>query len=131
MADCTVYYNPACSKCRALLALLEERGIAARLVDYLQTPPTIAELERLVGLLGIEAANLLRRDAPEYSALPFGDREPGASEIVAALHRFPQLMQRPVVVRGDHALIARPPERALELWSDVPVKDVRVSDNHG
>ena len=131
MADCTVYYNPACSKCRALLTLLDERGIAPRLIDYLQTPPTIAELQRLVGQLDAEATHLLRRDAPDYAALPFGDRAPDADEIIAALQRFPQLMQRPVVVCGDKALIARPPERVLELWPDVPVKDVRVSDNHG
>lgn len=118
MADCTVYYNPACSKCRALLALLDERGIAARLVDYLHAPPTLAELRRLVDLLGVDAAQLLRRDMPEYAALEFGEREPDASEIVSAVHRFPQLLQRPVIICGDQALIARPPERALDLFRD-------------
>lgn len=118
MADCTVYYNPACSKCRALLALLDARGIAPRLVDYLQTPPTVAELRRLVDMFGGEAAQLLRRDAPEYAALEFGESEPDASEIVAALHRFPALLQRPVIVRRGQALIARPPERALDLFRD-------------
>lgn len=118
MADCTVYYNPACSKCRALLVLLDERGIAPKLVDYLQTPPTVAELHKLVGLLGVEAAQLLRRDTPDYAALELGEREPDARDIVAALHRFPPLLQRPVIVRGDRALIARPPERALDLFRD-------------
>lgn len=118
MADCTVYYNPACSKCHALLALLDERGIAPRLVDYLQSPPTVAELRRLVDLLGVDAAQLLRRDAPEHAALELGEREPDAGDIVAALHRFPRLLQRPVIVRGDQALIARPPERALNLFRD-------------
>lgn len=118
MADCTVYYNPACSKCRALLALLDERGIAARLVDYLHTPPPLVELRRLVDLLDVDAAQLLRRDMPEYAALGFDEREPDAGEIASALHRFPQLLQRPVIVRGDQALIARPPERALDLFRD-------------
>lgn len=118
MADCTVYYNPACSKCRALLALLDARGIAPRLVDYLQTPPTVAELRRLVDLFGGDAAQLLRSDMPAYTALEFGKNEPGADEIVAALHRFPALLQRPVIVRGDQALIARPPESALDLFRD-------------
>jgi arsenate reductase len=116
MTDCTVYYNPACSKCRALLALLQERGITARLVDYLQTPPPAAEFAGLVRLLGDAAAQLLRHDAAEYAELGWGEREPATDDIVAALQRFPQLLQRPVVVRGDRALIARPPERALDLF---------------
>lgn len=116
MADCIVYYNPACSKCRALLALLAERGVSPRLVDYLQSPPTAAELRRLVELLGADAGQLLRRDAPEYAQLDLGDREPDPHDIVAALQRFPQLLQRPVVVCGERALIARPPERALALF---------------
>lgn len=116
MTDCTVYYNPACSKCRALLALLQERGITARLVDYLQTPPPAAQFAELVDLLGDAAAQLLRRDSAEYVELGWGEREPAAADIVAALQRFPQLLQRPVVVRGDRALIARPPERALDLF---------------
>lgn len=115
MSDFTVYYNPDCSKCRALLALLDERAVAARLVDYRRNPPSADELTRLVGLLGAEAGALLRRDDPAFAALEFGEREPGAAGIVAALQRFPQLMQRPVVVRGNRALIARPPERALAL----------------
>ncbi len=118
MPDCTVYYNPSCSKCRALLALLDERGIAPQLIDCLQTPPTDAELRRLVDLLGVEAVQLLRRESPDYAALEFGNSQPDAGGIVAALHRFPQLLQRPVVVRGDRALVARPPERALDLFRD-------------
>jgi arsenate reductase len=116
MTDCTVYYNPACSKCRALLALLQERGIAARLIDYRQTPPSAQELTELTALLGDTAAQLLRRDEPEYAELGWGEREPTAADVVTALLRFPQLMQRPVVVHGTRALIARPPERALDLF---------------
>lgn len=116
MTDCTVYYNPACSKCRALLALLQERGIAARLVDYRQTPPSAQELTELVDRLGDAAPQLLRRDEPQFAELDWGEREPAAADVVAALLRFPQLMQRPVVVHGPRALIARPPERALDLF---------------
>jgi arsenate reductase len=112
---CTVYYNPDCSKCRALLALLDERAVAARLVDYRRNPPPAEELARLVASLGDEAPALLRRDDPAFASLDLGGREPDAIEIVAALQRFPQLMQRPVVACGGRALIARPPERALEL----------------
>ncbi|HSX60986.1 MAG TPA: ArsC/Spx/MgsR family protein [Tahibacter sp.] len=116
MTDCTVYYNPDCSKCRALLALLEERAVDARLVDYRRTPPSAADLANLVALLGAQAGDLLRRDDPAYATLGIESRVPDAGDIVGALVRHPQLMQRPVVVRGARALIARPPERALELF---------------
>lgn len=76
MTDCTVYHNPACSKCRTLLALLQERGIAARLVDYRQTPPSAQELTELVGLLGDAAPQLLRRDEPEFAELGWANANP-------------------------------------------------------
>lgn len=111
----TVYHNPACSKSRALLALLDERGIAPRLVDYLLTPPPADELARLVALLGDEARDLLRRDDPLYATLAFARREPDTAQIVSALQQHPALMQRPVFAYGERAVIARPPERALAL----------------
>jgi arsenate reductase (glutaredoxin) len=115
MTACTVYYNPECSKSRALLALLDEHAVTARLVDYRRNPPPAEELARLITLLGDEASDLLRRDDPAFAALGLGERSPDAADIVAALQQHPQLMQRPVVVCGDRALIARPPERALAL----------------
>ena len=115
MSDCTVYYNPRCSKCRALLDLLAARGLQPQLVDYLQQPPDAATLRHLLQRLGNEAGALLRRDEAELAAL--GLRADLAGEgLVDALLRHPQLMQRPVVVCGERALIARPPERALELF---------------
>ena len=116
MTDCTVYYNPACSKCRDLLVLLQERGIAARLVDYLRTPPSAQELADLVRRFGDAAPQLLRRDDPDYAGSGWGGREPAAADVADALQRFPQLLQRPVVVRGERAVIARPPELALDLF---------------
>ena len=115
MTACTVYYNPECSKSRALLALLEERAVAARLVDYRRSPLSADDLARLVLQLGDAARDLLRRDEPAYATLGFGRREPTPADIVAALQQHPQLMQRPILVCGDRALIARPPERALAL----------------
>lgn len=111
----TVYHNPACSKSRALLALLDERGIAPHLVDYLLTPPPADELARLIALLGDEARDLLRRDDPLYATLAFAGREPDTAQIISALKQHPALMQRPVFAYGQRAVIARPPERALAL----------------
>lgn len=115
MSDCTVYYNPRCSKCRALLALLAARGLQPRLVDYLEQPPDEARLRQLLRRLGDEAPALLRRDEAELAALGLAADIAGEA-LVQALLRYPQLLQRPVVVCDERALIARPPERALELF---------------
>lgn len=114
MSDCTVYYNPHCSKCRELLELLAARGIAARLVDYRQQPPDAATLTRLLQLLGDDAPALLRRDENELAALGIA-ADASDLDIAAILARHPQLMQRPVIVCGERALIARPPQRALDI----------------
>lgn len=115
MSDCTVYYNPHCSKCRALLELLAARGVAPRLVDYQQQPPDAATLERLLHLLGDEAPMLLRRDENELAALGIAADTDHRATIAAILARYPHLMQRPVIVCGERALIARPPQRALDI----------------
>lgn len=115
MSDCTVYYNPHCSKCRALLQLLAARGLRPRLVDYLQQPPDAATLRLIVQRLGDEGPALLRRDEAELAALNL-PADIGGEAMVQALLRHPQLLQRPVVVCAGRALIARPPERALELF---------------
>lgn len=115
MSACTVYYNPRCSKCSATLALLAGRGITPRLVDYQQDPPDNAELTRLAELLGPQAQELLRRDEAAAAGLDLAPVLPIA-ELVDVLQAQPQWMQRPVVVLGERALIARPPERVLELF---------------
>lgn len=115
MSDSTVYYNPRCSKCRALLELLAARGLQPRLVDYLEQPPDEATLRQLLRRLGDQAPALLRRDEAELSALGLSADVDGES-MIQALLRHPQLLQRPVVVCGERALIARPPELALELF---------------
>lgn len=109
MSDCTVYYNPRCSKCRALLDLLAARGLTPRLVDYVENPLTADELAFLAAGLG----TALVRDDADAAVLP---ADPQPADLVAALQQNPLLMQRPLVRCGDRVLIARPPERALELF---------------
>lgn len=115
MSDCTVFYNPRCSKCRALLDLLAARGLQPQLVDYLEQPPDATTLRQLLQRLGDEGDALLRRDEVELATLGL-PADVSGEDLIEALLRHPQLMQRPVVVCGERALIARPPERALELF---------------
>jgi arsenate reductase (glutaredoxin) len=114
--DTRLYFNPSCSNCQTARGLLEDRGVDARIVEYLDHPPTREELEELMGLLGIDdPREMIREKEPEYASLGLAtaDREAVLDAIVA----HPILLQRPIVVLGDRAIIARPPELLLELLS--------------
>ena len=108
MSDVTVWLNPRCSKCRGAEELLADRGVDAHKVYYLDTPPSRAELARVVDLLGGDPRALLRTGEPEARGL-------ADDEVLDALAAHPHLIERPVVIRGDRAVVARPPERLLEL----------------
>jgi arsenate reductase len=110
-----LYHNTRCSKSRAALELLNERGIEPEVVYYLETPPSPAELRELLRMLGIGARGLLRTGEPEYAALGLDDPSLGDDALIAAMAAHPKLIERPVFVHGGRAVIGRPPERVLEL----------------
>jgi arsenate reductase len=112
--DAQIYVNPSCSKCRSALSLLDEHHMEAESVHYLDAPPTRADLERLMDLLGIEDPRLMMRtNEPVYAELALDQRARG--ELLDAITRHPILLERPIFVVGNRAVIARPPERVLEL----------------
>jgi arsenate reductase (glutaredoxin) len=115
VAELTVYEKPTCTTCRTLSALLRERGIEFDAVDYHVFPLSEAEIAELVRKAGVPARELFRAREPIYSELGLGEREVPDEEAIALMARHPQLLQRPVVVRGDRAVLARPVERVLEL----------------
>ncbi|MHB8669648.1 MAG: arsenate reductase (glutaredoxin) [Acidimicrobiales bacterium] len=112
------YHNPACSKSRGALDILAERGVEVEVVPYLDRPPDRAQLERMLDLLGGPPERLVRKDG-RFEAL--GLRPEDYTErraVVDLLLAHPELMERPVVMRGDRAVIARPSEIVLELFDD-------------
>lgn len=115
MAELTVYEKPTCTTCRNLVALLEERGIDFERVNYHVYPLTEPELRELIGKTGGPPADVLRRNEPIYEELGLDSREASDDELFALMAEHPQLLQRPVVERGDRAVLGRPIERVLEL----------------
>ncbi len=111
----TIYHNARCSKSRGALELLRARGIEPEVVNYQETPPSAAEFERLLGLLGLEPRALMRSGEPEYAELGLADPGLPRAALIEALVRHPKLIERPIVVRGERAVIGRPQQRVLEL----------------
>jgi arsenate reductase len=115
MTDLTLYHNPRCSKSRAALELLEARGLAPTVVRYLETPLDAAQLAALLGKLGIGARQLLRSGEDEYKDLNLADSSLSEAQLLAAIAAHPKLMERPILVAGDQAIIGRPAEKVLEI----------------
>ncbi|MFT5782015.1 MAG: arsenate reductase [Pseudomonas sp.] len=115
MTDLTLYHNPRCSKSREALALLEARGLTPHIIRYLDTPPSPAQLHALLSKLGIPARQLLRSGEDAYKALNLAEQSLSAEQLIAAMCSQPKLIERPILIAGDRAIIGRPPERILEL----------------
>lgn len=111
----TLYHNPRCSKSRAAKALLEDRGVELELIEYLKTPPRVEDLEALAAKLGVPARGMLRSNEVIFKELGLGDESLGEDALLSAIAEHPILLQRPIAVKGDRAVIGRPPERVLEL----------------
>ena len=109
-----IYHNPRCSKSRATLALLEDRGVDIEVVEYLKQPPTVAELEKLLRKLGLEAKAIVRRGEAAFKESGLSADSP-AKDLLALIAREPIVLERPIVEVGRAARIGRPPENVLEL----------------
>jgi arsenate reductase len=115
MTDLTLYHNPLCSKSRGALATLQARGLTPNIVRYLETPPNASELQVLLGKLGISARALLRTGEEAYKTLNLADPSLTEAHLIDAMVANPKLIERPILIAGERAIIARPPERILEL----------------
>jgi arsenate reductase len=115
MAELMVYEKRTCTTCKNLALLLQERGVDFDRVDYHVEPLSEGEIRELVRKTGRPARELFRAREPVYEELRLGEREVDDDEAIALMAEHPELMQRPVVVRGDRAVLGRPVERVLEL----------------
>ena len=115
MTDLTLYHNPRCSKSREALALLEARGLAPTVVRYLETPPDAEILRAVLGALGLSARQLLRSGEDAYKTLGLADPALTEAQLVDAMVAHPILIERPILVAGNRAVVGRPPEKVLEI----------------
>ncbi|HYI46431.1 MAG TPA: arsenate reductase (glutaredoxin) [Actinomycetota bacterium] len=112
-----VFFNPRCSKCRTVRAILEEKGHEAEYVRYLEQVPTHEDLEHVLGLLGTnDPRDMIRTNEGIYRELGLASADRDA--LIDAMVQHPILIERPIVIHGDRAVIGRPPERALELFRE-------------
>lgn len=111
----TIYHNPRCSKSRQALGLLQERGITPNIVEYLNTPLNEGDIKCLAALLGVEndPRAMMRTKEDDYKANNL--KEANTDALFKAMANFPKLIERPIVVNGNKATIARPPEKALDV----------------
>ncbi len=106
-----IYHNPRCSKSRKALEILQQHGIAPVVIEYLQTPLDVETLRSF----GLPPREIIREDEDEYAALNLADPGKTEAELFAAIVQHPILLQRPIVIAGNRAVVARPPERVNEL----------------
>ena len=118
MGDIRIYHNPACSHSRGALEILEQRSADPDVVLYLKTPPSKAELERFLDLLEDPPADLVRKDK-RFAELGLVESDyQTADQVIAVLLEHPELMQRPIIVKDNRAVLARPSEKVLTLLDD-------------
>lgn len=110
-----IFHNPRCSKSRATLELLRDRGFEPDIRLYLEAPPDAAELREILELLGRAPRELMRRGESEYKDLNLGDSSKSDDDLIAAMARHPRLIERPIVFANGKAAVGRPPEAVLEI----------------
>lgn len=115
MANWTLYHNPRCSKCREALEMLKSRGIEPKVIEYLNEKPTVEELKSLVAKLQDPASALVRVKEDDYQKSQFN--LDSVDEIIRQLAANPKLLERPIVVKDNEAVIARPVEKLKTLLS--------------
>jgi arsenate reductase len=111
----TIYHNASCGTSRKVLGMLRQSGNEPKIIEYLKTPPSKAELKNLLKQMGMTPRQLLRRRGTPFDELGLGDPAKTDEQLIDAILAHPILMERPVVVSDKGVRLCRPPEKVLEL----------------
>ncbi len=109
----TIYHNPRCSKSRQTLAILEEKDIEANVVEYLTSPPDAAQLTSILSKLGMKASDIVRKKEAKEAGIDLSSISD--QDLIAKMVAHPIIIERPIVVAGDKAVMGRPPENVLTI----------------
>lgn len=110
-----IYHNPRCSKSRQTLQLLEENGVEIEVIEYLKTPPTTAELDAILNMLGLQPRELMRTKEAEYKATGMDNPDLDRDALISGMVQSPKLIERPIVLANGKAAVGRPPESVLAI----------------
>lgn len=116
MPTAKIYHNPRCSKSRATLELLNATHDDVEIIKYLESPPSAAEIKKLLQQLGLNIHDILRKNEPEFKDNNFSDPDLSTEQLINLVHQYPKVLERPIVSYNNHAIIGRPPENVLELF---------------
>jgi len=115
MSDFIIYHNPRCSKSRQTLEILNKQNVDTEIVLYLETPPSAEEVTSILQKLGLSSRDIIRKGEEEYKLLNIKDQSLTENELITFMSENPKLIERPIVVKDDKAIIGRPPENVLSL----------------
>ena len=115
MSNFIIYHNPRCSKSRQTLEILNEQEVDTEIVLYLENPPSAEEVASILEKLGLSSRDIIRKGEEEYKLLNIKDQSLTENELISFMSENPKLIERPIVVKDDKAIIGRPPENVLSL----------------
>jgi arsenate reductase len=111
----TIWHNPKCGTSRKVLDMIRAKGIEPTVVDYVKSPPSVADLKAVLKEMGVKPRDLLRRRGTPYDELGLDDERLGDAALIAAMHEHPILIERPVVRAPKGTRLCRPPERLEDI----------------
>lgn len=115
MPNVIIYHNPRCSKSRQALQLLRDQNIEPDVIEYLNTPPTANALKDILRLLGISPRELMRTKEPAYRENHIDDETLNEQQLIDMMVKYPKLIERPIIIHGNKAVIGRPTDKVLEI----------------
>ena len=115
MSNFIIYHNPRCSKSRQTLEILNQQDVSTEVVLYLENPPSPEEVASILQKLGLDPRDVIRKGEEEYKRLNLKDQSLTENELIAFMSENPKLIERPIVIKGNKAVIGRPPENVLSI----------------
>ena len=115
MKNIKIYHNPRCSKSRKTLQIIRDHGIEPEVIEYLKTPPTESEIKKISNLLGLDPKRFVRTSENDFKENGLSEKISDNEAMFRLMAKFPKVIERPIVVSDDSAIIGRPPENVLKI----------------